>query len=116
MNPNACKDKDKQVIARMKVTMMTDNQVQTMIDRIHEGGDTKMSDQLRTMITEIQKGAGGGRGDMYKGEGTGRRDEDKYEAEGMGRGGAYEGEGASGQTLLPASRSKAGGGPLTSAQ
>ena len=61
MNPNACKDEDKvkQVIAMMKVTMMTDDQVQTMIARIHGGGDTKTSDQLRTMITEIQEGGGG---------------------------------------------------------
>ena len=88
MNPNACKDEDKvkQVIAMMKVTMMTDDQVQTMIARIHKGGDTKTSDQLRTMITEIQEG-----GNMYKGKGTGRWDED--EAEGVGRGSAYEGEG-----------------------
>ena len=68
-----------------------------MIARIHEGGDTKTSDQLRTTITEIQEGGGGGRGDMYKGEGTGRQDKD--EAEGI-RG---RGRGASGQTLLPAS-------------
>ena len=49
------------------------------------------SDQLRTMIAEIQEGGGRGRGDMYKDKGAGRRDEN--EAEGMGRGGAYEGEG-----------------------
>ena len=66
MNPNACKDKDKveRVIAKMKVTMMTDDQVQTMIARIQEGGDTMTSDQLQMMIAEIQEGGRGGRGDM----------------------------------------------------
>ena len=93
MNPNACKDKDKveRVITKMKVTMMTDNQVQTMSTRNQGGGNTMTSDQLRTMIAEIQEGGGRGRGDMYKDKGAGRRDEN--EAEGMGRGGAYEGEG-----------------------
>ena len=75
MNPNACKDEDKvkQVIAKMKVTMMMDDQVQTMIARIQEGGDTMTNDQLRTMIAEIQGGGGEGGGNMYKDEGAGRR-------------------------------------------
>ena len=66
MNQNACKgeDKVKRVIAKMKVTMMTDDQVQTMIARIQEGGDTMTSDQLQMMIAEIQEGGRGGRGDM----------------------------------------------------
>ena len=66
MNPNVCKDEDKveRVIAKMKVTMMTDDQVQTMIARIQEGGDMMMSDQLQTMITEIQE-SGRERGGRY---------------------------------------------------
>ena len=74
MNRNARKGEDKveRVIAKMKVTMMTDDQVQTMITRIQEGGDTMTSDQLWTMITEIQEGGGEGRGEMYKDEGAGR--------------------------------------------
>ena len=58
MKPNACKDEDKveQVNAKMKMTMMMDDQLQTMNARIQEGGDMMMSDQLRTMIAEIQEG------------------------------------------------------------
>ena len=75
MNPNMCKDEDKvkQVIAKMKVTMMTDDQVQTLIARIQEGGDTMTSDQLWTMIAEIQEGGGEGGGKMYKDKSAGRQ-------------------------------------------
>ena len=74
MKPNTCKDKVKveQVIDKMKVMIMTDDQLQTMNAKIQEGGDTMTSDQLRTMITEIQEGGGEGGGDMYKDEGTGQ--------------------------------------------
>ena len=91
--PNTCKDEDEvdQVVAKMKVTKMTDDKVQKMIARVQEVGDTMTSDQLRTIIAEIQEGGGEGRGDMYKDEGAGRQGES--EAEGAGRGGAYEGEG-----------------------
>ena len=94
MNRNACKGEDKveRVIAKMKVTMMTDNQLQTMIAGIKEGGSTMTNNQLQTMIAVIQEGGGEGRGDMYKDEGAGRQGEN--EAEGAGRGGTYEGEGA----------------------
>ena len=45
MNRNGCKgeDKVKRVIAKMKVTMMTDDQVQTMITRIQEISSTTRS-------------------------------------------------------------------------
>ena len=75
MKPNTCKDEVKveQVIDKMKVMIMTDDQLQTMNGKIQEGGDTMTSDQLRTMITEIQEGGGeGGGGDMYKDEGAGQ--------------------------------------------
>ena len=73
MNPNVCKDEDKveRVIAKMKVTMMTDDQLQTMNGKIQEGGDTMTSDQLRTMITEIQEGGGEGGGRYVQGRGHG---------------------------------------------
>ena len=46
VKPNARKDegKVKQVFAKMKVTMMTDDQLQTMKAKIQEGGDTMPSD------------------------------------------------------------------------
>ena len=46
MKPNARKDegKVKQVFAKMKVTIMTDNQLQMMKAKIQEGGDTMTSD------------------------------------------------------------------------
>ena len=78
--PNVCNDEEKveRVVAKMKVTKMTDDKVQKMIARIQEVGDTKTSDHLRTMITEIQEGGGEGRGDMYKYEGEGRQDRHYY--------------------------------------
>ena len=60
MKANACKDEDKvkKVIAKMKVTMMMEDQLQMMNARIQERGDMMTSDQLRTMIAEIQEGGG----------------------------------------------------------
>ena len=60
--PNACNDEDKveQVVTKMKMTMI-DNKVKKMITRIQEVGDAMMSDQLRTVIAEIQEDGGDGR-------------------------------------------------------
>ena len=87
--PNACNDKDKveQVVAKMKMTMI-DDKVKKMITRIQEVGDAMMSDQLRTVIAEIQKDGGDGRGEIYKDEGPTLDGEagldDVFEGEGAG--------------------------------
>ena len=91
--PNACNDEYKveQVVAKMKMTMI-DDKVKKMITRIQEVGDAMMSDQLRTVIAEIQKDGGEGRGEIYKDEGPAL--DDMFEDGEAGLDDVFEGEGA----------------------
>ena len=91
--PNACNDEDKveQVVAKMKMTMI-DDKVKKMITRIQEVGDAMMSDQLQTVIAEIQEDGGDGRGEIYKDEGAALHD--MFEDGEAGLDNMFEGEGA----------------------
>ena len=90
--PNACyyKDKVERVVAKMKVTM-TDDRVKKMITRIQEVDDAMTSDQLRTVIAEIQEDGGDGRGEIYKDEGAVL--DDMFEDGEAGFDDMFEGEG-----------------------
>ena len=92
--PNAGSDEDKvgRVVAKMTVTKMTDNKVSKMIARIQEMDDTMTSDQLQTVIVEIQEDGGDRRGEMYKDEGAGL--DNTFEDRVAGLDDVFEGKGA----------------------
>ena len=68
--PNASNNVNKvnRVVAKMKVTKMTEDKVKEMIARIQEAGNTMTSNQLRTVITKSHEDGGDRRGERYKDE------------------------------------------------
>ena len=85
-------DKVDRVVAKMKVTKMTDDKVKKMIARIQEDCGAMTSDQLRTVIAEIQEDGGDRRGEMYKDEGAGL--DNTFEDRVAGLDDVFEGKGA----------------------
>ena len=108
--PNACNDEEKveRVVAKMKMAMI-DDKVKKMITRIQEVSDAMMSNQLRTVIAEIQEDGGDGRGEIYKDEGAALHDMFEDGEAGLDNGHRHQGHQR--QQLLPSGRSQTGGGP-----